>query len=248
MLRVGKVGYLNTLPLFYRLEGFEIVEGHPSELVKLLREGKIEAGIVSSVEYFFNPESYWVLPDISVSSKGSVCSVLLLSKKPLEVIKSVRITPNSMTSRYLLTFVLKEGYGILPEETPEEGDAFLVIGDEAIDSRNRFPYVYDLGEEWFKLTKLPFVFALFLVRKEASREAVSELLRGLKRSVRRFFEDLKLGKLKLEGDSDFMKRYFCECIDYSLGEEHMRSLNLFFSFMEKETGKPAPEAISLFRP
>ena len=248
MLRVGKVGYLNTLPLFYRLEGFEIVEGHPSELVKLLREGKIDAGIVSSVEYFFNPESYWVLPDVSVSSRGSVCSVLLLSRKPLKAIRRVRITPNSMTSRYLLTFILEEGYGIRPEEATEDEDAFLAIGDEAINFRDSFPYVYDLGEEWFRLTNLPFVFALFLVRRDAPVEEVSRLVEGLKGSVQGFFEDLKLGSLRLEGDREFMRKYFCECIDYTLGEEHLRSLGRFFAFMERETGKPAPEIISLFRP
>ncbi|HIQ31291.1 MAG TPA: hypothetical protein EYH49_03905, partial [Aquifex aeolicus] len=66
-MRVGKVSYLNAMPLFYSLRGFEIVEGHPSYLVKLLRSGEIDAGIVSSVEYFFNPQDYYVLPDISIS-------------------------------------------------------------------------------------------------------------------------------------------------------------------------------------
>ena len=248
MLRIGKVVYTNTLPLFYRMDGFEVVEGHPSELVKLLREGRIDAGIVSSAEYFFNPESYWVLPDISVSSRGSVCSVLLLSKKPIDKIKKIRITSKSVTSRYLLMFVLKEGYGIQTEEVGEGEDAFLMIGDEAIELRCSFPYVYDLGEEWFRLTDLPFVFALFLVRREVPPREIRELLGNLRYSLKSFFEDLGSGALELDGDKRFLKKYFCECIDYTLGKEHLRSLEKFFTFMEKETGKPAPEVISLFRP
>ena len=245
MLRVGKVGYLNTLPLFYRFEGFDTVEGHPSELVKLLREGKIEAGIVSSVEYFFNPESYWVLPNISVSSRGSVCSVLLLSRKPLEEVRRVRITPSSLTSRYLLIYILREVYRLRVEEVGEGEDAFLAIGDEAIQLRDSYPYAYDLGEEWFRQTGLPFVFALFLVRREVPRRDIVKLFENLRSSVESFFRDLRSGNLRLNGD---LKRYFCECIDYSLEEEHLRSLGRFFAFMERETGKPAPEVISLFHP
>ena len=248
MLRIGKVSYLNTLPIFYSLKGFEVIEGHPSELVKLLREGRIDAGIVSSAEYFFNPDIYWVLPNVSVSSRGRVCSVLLLSNKPIGEVRRVRITPNSLTSRFLLMYILKENYRLQVEEVSEGEDAFLAIGDEAIELRSSFTYAYDLGEEWFRLTGLPFVFALFLVRRDVPAGPVLDLKEGLDTSVRRFFEDLGSGRLELPGDGEFLRSYFSECIDYSLGWEHLRSLGKFFAFMEKETGKPAPETISLFRP
>jgi len=241
MLRIGKVKYLNTLPLFYELRGFDIVEGHPSKLVKLLREGKIDGGIVSSVEYFFSPESYEIIPNVSISSRGKVCSVLLLSNRPLRGIRRIRVTPNSLTSKYLLAYVLKEGYGLYFEEVEKGEDALLVIGDEAIDMRGSFPYVYDLGEEWFRLTELPFVFALFLVRRGINPQYVLELERSLRISVERFYEDLRSRRL---GFSDgFLVRYFSECIDYTLGEDHIKALERFFSFMERETGMPAPKGL-----
>lgn len=244
MLRVGKVSYSNTLPLFYSLKDFDLIEGHPSELVKKLREGEIDAGIVSSVEFFFNPEEYFVLPDISISSRGKVCSVLLLSKRPVKEVKSVRITPNSLTSRYLLGYMLKEVHGVYPEEVTEGEDAFLSIGDEALRLRKDYEFAYDLGEEWFNHTGLPFVFALFLVRKDAPKGRVKELYKEVKTSLKNFFSDLESGRLDL--GEDFLKHYLSECIDYNLGKEHLESLKRFFSFMEKETGKPAPETISLF--
>ncbi len=246
MLKVGKVSYLNTLPLFYSLEGFEIIEGHPSELVKALRKGIIDAGIVSSAEYFFNPESYFILPDISISSKGKVCSVLLLSKKPMQKVQRIKITPSSLTSRYLLFYLLKEVYDHEVEEVVEGEDAFLAIGDEALQLRENFPFIYDLGEEWFRTQRLPFVFALFLVRKDAPKERVYKLYEGIKSSLMKFFKDFKTGKVNLPANRGFLKEYFSKCIDYGLGEEHLESLKKFFSFMEKETGKPAPKIISLF--
>lgn len=244
MFRVGKVGYSNTLPLFYSLRGFELVEGHPSELVKKLRAGEIEAGIVSSAEYFFHPEEYFVLPKVSISSRGRVCSVLLLSKKPIEELRSVKITPSSLTSRYLLRYITKEIYGAEPQEVAEGEEGLLLIGDEALSLKERYEFSYDLGEEWFKHTGLPFVFALFLVRKDAPKGRVCELHRGVKKSLEDFFSALHEDRLDLPGE--FLREYFLNCIDYALGEEHMESLGRFFSFMEKETGKPAPETISLF--
>jgi chorismate dehydratase len=244
MLRVGKVRYLNTVPLFYRLEGFEIVEGHPTELVKRLRSGDIDAGIVSSVEYFFNPEDYFVLPDLSISSAGKVCSVLLLSDKPVENLRRVKITSSSLTSRYLLYYLFKEIYRIDFEEVSFGAEAELLIGDEALDLRSSYSYVYDLGEEWFKHTGLPFVYALFLVRREAPREAVHKLYSKVRMSIDAFFKDLEKGKAELP--DSFLKEYLSSCIDYGLSEAHLESLRRFFSFMEKETGKPAPGVISLF--
>ncbi len=245
-MRIGKVSYSNTIPLFYSLKGFDIVEGHPSELVKKLRTGDIDAGIVSSVEVFFNPEDYFILPDMSISSRGRVCSVLLLSKKPVQDIKSVRITPSSLTSRYLLNFILKEVYGKRVSEVPEGEDAVLVIGDDALSLREEYEFACDLGEEWFNHTGLPFVFALFLVRREVPQRDAGRLYREARASVKKFFEDLERGKVRLS--DEFLNRYLFECIDYSLGEEHLRSLELFFSFMERETGKPAPEISDLFLP
>jgi chorismate dehydratase len=246
MLRLGKVGYLNALPLFYALKGFEIVEGHPADLVKMLRSGQIEGGIVSSVEYFFNPEDYLVLPGISISSRGRVCSVLLLSRKPLRDIRRVRITPRSLTSRYLLNYILKRVYGTSPEEVARGEEAVLVIGDEALRRRRDFPYAYDLGEEWFRATGLPFVFALFLVRREVPEDQVLRIYRGVRESLRRFREDLLSRRFRVP--PDFPHRYFSECIDYGLGEEHLESLRTFFAFMEEETGRPAPRIIFPFRP
>ena len=244
MLRIGKVSYTNTLPLFYSLKGFELIEGHPSDLVKKLRESEIDAGIVSSAEYFFHPEDYFVLPQVSISSRGKVCSVLLLSKKPIEEVEGIKITPRSLTSRYLLSYIMENVYGRSPQEVTENEDAVLSIGDEALKLKEDYDYAYDLGEEWFKHTGLPFVFALFLVRKDAPSGRVKELHKGIKTSLANFFSDLESGRLDLS--EKFLKHYLSECLDYGLEEEHLRSLGEFFKFMERETGKPAPETISLF--
>ncbi|MDQ7083255.1 MAG: hypothetical protein Q9N34_10205 [Aquificota bacterium] len=72
------------------------------------------------------------------------------------------------------------------------------------------------------------------------------LLEGVRLSVESFFRDLGDGRFRVPGGVP--EDYFSECIDYSLREEHLASLRLFFEFMEEETGRPAPRTISLFRP
>jgi Predicted periplasmic solute-binding protein len=236
MFIVGKVSYLNTVPLFYRFEDpmIELVEGEPSYLVSLLRDGKIHAGIVSSVEYLFNRSQYRVVPGLCVASKQRVCSVLLFSKRPMLEIKRVYLTPASLTSKILCKYLLEDVYKIKPEyvESRESADALLLIGDEALYEKRlgRFECVYDLAEEWHKVYGLPFVFALFLVRKDAD-PSLDKLIEELAlKSIKVFYEDFAQGRVEVEGFSkDELKDYFYHCIDYFLDEEKERSLELFGS-------------------
>ena len=240
MIKVGKVSYLNTMPLFYKWDGSEtvLVEGHPSELVDRLRKGEIKAGIVSSVEYLLHREDYLVVPNVCIASKERACSVLIFSNKPLEDIKSLYLTPASLTSKELAIYVVNVIYGNSPElvKDRDKADALMLIGDEAIIERSlgRWQYVYDLGEEWFKQHKLPFVFALFLVRKDAPTWLSDNIYFQCNRSKALFIEDLTQGKIGVDGFSqDFLLEYFTSCLQYDLSEEAMQSLRVFNSFLIK---------------
>ncbi len=242
MISVGKVSYLNTLPLFYRWDTSKVslVEGHPSELVKKLREGHIQAGIVSSVEFLLHPENYRVVPDISISSKEKACSVLIFSKKPLEFVESLYLTPSSMTSKLLALYVVKEVYKNSPSivQAKENADALMLIGDEAVREKgsNNWKYVYDLGEEWFRLYGLPFVFALFLVRRDAPEWLEGFIWEQCKRSKEEFFKDLREGKLEVYSyGQEYLKDYFTLCLDYGLDQKARRSLEIFKEILTKES-------------
>ncbi|GAB6064988.1 menaquinone biosynthesis protein [Aquifex pyrophilus] len=232
MFRVGQVSYLNTVPLFYKLRSFEVIKEVPSKLVELLRKGEIQVGIVSSVEFFFNPEKYYILPDISISSRGEVCSVKLFSKKPIQEVERVSITKASLTSRYLLHYIMEEKFRKEIIEV-SEGEAKLLIGDEAMET-DQYPFIYDLGKEWYEIHKLPFVFALFLVRRDADLNKAKLLLKEIKESLNEFFSNFP----KEYRDYEY---YFKECIDYSLKEEHLKSLDIFFNYLSKKFKREKPK-------
>jgi chorismate dehydratase len=241
MLRIGKVSYLNTLPLFFCWERDEVefVEDVPSKLVELLRAGKIQAGIVSSVEYLKHPENYRVVPGLSISSSKRACSVVLFSRKPIQHIRNIYLTEASITSRILALHILRDLYGTSPSssKSSEGADAILLIGDEAIEEkrRGRWEHVYDLGEEWYRAYKMPFVFALFLVRRDAPPWLDELIARECGKSMELFYKTLRGGSLEVEGyDRAFLEEYFTQCLQYNLGEREWRSLNFFNEILIKE--------------
>src|SRR3954469_25810973 len=105
-VRLGRIGYVNMAPVFFRLEAdvAEIV-GVPTELNRQLVPGELDVAPISSIEYARNADTLRLLPRLCVSSDGAVESIQLISKSPLERIRSIAVTPESATS-VVLTRVL----------------------------------------------------------------------------------------------------------------------------------------------
>ena len=253
MLKVGKIEYLNTVPVYYGFikgivdsRGVEFVEDVPSELNRLLNEGFLDLSVVSSYEYIQNSSKYLLLPDLSISAERKVVSVLFLSTVPIHQLhrKDVWITRSSMTSRELLKYLLREVYGIEPnfyyysmkENTlPKNPRAVLTIGDDALKMRRlkKFPFVYDLAEEWFNLTGLPFVFALWAVRKDSYRnkkEEVEEFYRKLITSRdygEKHYDEICSRYAENLGLTGKLCRNYLSYFNFHLGERELESLKLF---------------------
>ncbi|MCU0589439.1 MAG: menaquinone biosynthesis protein [Syntrophobacteraceae bacterium] len=187
-LRLGKIGYLNVLPIYHPLESgiiahpFEIISGAPAQLNRLMALGDLEVSVVSSIEYARNPGRYFVLPDLSISCGGPVGSVVLLSRVPIERLdgETILASTQSHTSVALLHVLFQLHLNlearVLPGNCTEalRGEnpptAFLAIGDEALRllrDRRDFPFRLDLGEAWRSWTGLPFVFALWVIQRTA---------------------------------------------------------------------------------
>lgn len=176
-LRVGRIGFANCTPIFRALEEgaalgpVTFVEGVPTELNRKLREGEVDLAPCSSVTYLADPDRFGFLPDLSISSIGEVASVLLFSRKPLAELNGAHIalSPASATSVMLLRILL-ERRDIHPkyETSFDNPDAVLWIGDRALKEARAgaWPHVYDLGQLWLEETDTPFVFALWLARRD----------------------------------------------------------------------------------
>ncbi len=182
-IRVGRIHYINVLPIYYALErayvanGFEMVPGTPAELNGRLFRGEVEVSAISSAEYGRNFRDYLLLPQLSISTAGDVGSVLFFSQAPFSRLtgKEVILSASSATSAALLKVLLYELFGSQPlyrsapveDSLPDGAYGLLAIGDEALrlKATGRYPYYLDLGRAWHDLTGLPFVFGVWAVRR-----------------------------------------------------------------------------------
>jgi chorismate dehydratase len=191
MLKLGHIIYSNCFPPHAGIITktvsfpFKLIEGIPTELNRLLYEGKVDVSPSSSIEYAMNPGRYHLLPNLSITSRNKVMSILLESKVPIADLdkKVVALTTASATSVVLLRILLEVQHDVHPgymqyeqgiDDPSGQAEAMLTIGDLALTKAPLpgFPYRYDLGELWHEFTGLPFVFALWHVnyRKNIDRD------------------------------------------------------------------------------
>ena len=160
LIRLGRISYVNMAPVFYRLDAaVEEIQGVPTDLNARLLTGELDLAPISSIEYARHADRLRLLPRLCVSSEGAVDSIQLVSRKPLEQVRSVAVTPESATSVVLTKVLLPEA-----EHVPlgEDADAKLLIGDAALKSAFEDPTPhYDLGRLWLERTGLPMVFAVW---------------------------------------------------------------------------------------
>jgi chorismate dehydratase len=73
-------------------------------------------------------------------------------------------------------------------DNPGENDAFVLIGDKVFEREGQFRYWYDLSDEWKALTRLPFVFAVWVARESVAPEVLDALEESLTWGLERTWE------------------------------------------------------------
>lgn len=243
--RVGSVPYLNAVPLTRGLED-QIVFVAPSKLAEMLQRDELDAALVSVTEVLFH-DRYDILDGIAIASLGEVISVVLAHKQPLSEIKEVFCDTASLTSVNLLKILLAE-QGVKPEfkplpnyESATQLQNVLLIGDRAIDFI-RGPHqhqIWDLGGAWFELTELPFVYAVWALRRGLPNEKLKRLLREAK--------DFGLDTLdhiiseRTEYDREFRQDYLGWHIHFHLGASEKQGLAKFIELLRKHGLEPVHE-------
>jgi chorismate dehydratase len=237
VIRLGRISYVNMAPVFHRLDAeIEEVQGVPTDLNGRLLAGEIDLAPISSIEYARNADRLRLLPGLCVGSEGAVDSIQLVTRLPLQRVRTVAVTPESATS-VVLTKVLLPGADHVP--LGEEADATLLIGDAALKSAFEDPTPHwDLGRLWLERTGLPMVFAVW-----AAREPVVDGLAGVEaalvESVRRARAEPEL--LAFEASdrygypAGFLARYF-EKLRYSFGPRERAGLYTFLE-MARDVGE-----------
>lgn len=240
--RVGSVGYLNAVPLTRGLEE-QVIFATPSKLAEMLRRDELEAALVSVIEVLLT-DRYDILDGIAIASLGEVKSVLVAHRRPLEEAREIFCDPASLTSVELARVLLAER-GIKPEFKPLPSydfsalpDYALLIGDRALDLLlgKREHEIWDLGAAWYEMTSLPFVYAVWALR----RGVENSLLRQRLREARDFGLDTldSIIASRTDYDHDFRKDYLGWHIHFHLGMDEKRGLARFMELLRKHGSAP----------
>lgn len=267
---IGRISYINVSPVYYGLDTvlkpdwLTMVTEPPAVLNRMLEQGRIVMSPVSSAAYAKNHDSWLLMPDVSISSFGKVMSVLLASQYPLDGLngKKIILSEESETAANLVRYILaRKNVRPLTETrkitTPPDlaghADAVLVIGDAALveDWDGSFRHVYDLGELWHDMTGLPFVYAVWAVRKNFA-ESSPEILACLKQL---FHDSKKQGGdhtdhiVKNASRKTGLPRALCR--DYfnhlscDFGDLHKKGLGMFFDGLHAEGLIPGKVSLAM---
>ena len=245
-VRVGCVKYLNARPLIRGWPG-KVEFDHPSALCQRLAKGKLDVALVSSFEFLRNP-IYQIVDDVSISSDGPVYSVVVAHRGEFVNIEEIELDPASETAANLLRCLFAElGMtprltGVVPEATGSPG-ARLIIGDQAIRFRRNHAaefQFWDLGEQWKKLTGLPFVYALWLIRPEVpDAKSIAQRLRELRdenlAEIPAILSEAMadVGNEKQAITKDLLNRYYNEHLRFRFGTREKLGLQTFADFCAK---------------
>lgn len=271
-VRVGRISYMNVAPVYYGLNNGQKPDwmamtcAPPAALNAMMAAGELDVSPVSSAAYARHQDEWLILPDLSIACFGPVMSVLLVSRHPFAGLagRKVVLTRESATAAALTRYLLASD-GIRPcltvgrvrraDDLPDDTGAALVIGDAALREpwAARFDHVWDLGAMWRERTGLPFVFALWVVRKsfaEAHPDRVSAVLHQFYRS--RSAGAGHLSRILPEaadrlGISPEMCRRYYHRLRYTLDSAQMAGLSAFFRGLYAERIISRPVGLSLFR-
>ncbi|HEV3206800.1 MAG TPA: menaquinone biosynthesis protein [Terriglobales bacterium] len=254
-LRISAISYLNTAPLMWDFEhgdtgaAFDISYTLPSRCAANLQAGSADIGIIPAAGYASIP-GLVILPGVAIASRRPVRSILLVSKVPLDKIRSVALDTSSLTSVALTKVMFGKWWGGRPTFTAmppdveamlKTHDAGLVIGDPALKvDRSRY-LTYDLAEEWIRLTGKPFVFAFWAVRQAAltNRPPALDLATIFQDSRDHGLQPPSLDQIAREwaprlglSETD-VKAYLTGNIYYYLDPTCLEGLQLFFRYAEE---------------
>ena len=255
-MKIGRIPYINCYPVYGAIDrgvvhlDAELVDGVPTDLNRKMGAGELDISVVSAVEYARDADRYLLLPDLAISCDGPVRSVMLFSKRPASELgaRNVIVSRSSMTSVALLELLFENVWHARPRFVPGDAeikdvvvdslvdaDARLVIGDAALvlgsNHRDRYPFVYDLGQTWKDWTGQPFVFAVWVAQRSTNVKEALLAHAGLIASRDwglRHLSDLAEQAHKATGVERSVCAEYLSGLDYGLSYPHLAGLTEFY--------------------
>lgn len=240
---VSIVNYYNTTPFLYGLNHTNFLSqidlqlDIPSVCAQKLKNKQVDIGLVP-VAIIPELENYHIITDYCIGAIGKVNSVKLFSQKPLEELTHILLDYQSKTSITLVQVLnkhfWKKNIQFLPatagfENNINDTTGAVIIGDRTF-GLTKYPFQYDLAEEWQKFTGLPFVFACWVSREKMDSEFINEFNKSLKFGLDHIKEAVIENPNNTIGFDAY--DYLKNKISYTLDIDKKMALDKFLSFIK----------------
>jgi chorismate dehydratase len=219
---------------------FNIIEDKPDNCVKRLVEGQIDCAIISSIDYAAGKGSWKIIPELCIASRGANKNINLFFNTDIRELNTIALDPGYNTSNVLLKIIMQEKYEVTPEYIEIKGslqdklkhaDAALLTGIQAFHEQEDNQYCLDLGEEWFDLTGLPFVYALWTVNDLSfSKEEAKNIIEAASVMDQNIINSAKEISKETSFDWDLYHEYFDKRIYFKMGLEEQEALMEFYRY------------------
>ena len=253
VISVAAVSYLNTIPFLYGLRHAgnlcaELLLSPPNGCAEAFDSRRADIALVpvGGLPKIKDPD-FDIVTSWCIGADGPVRTVVLVSDSPLKAIKRILLDSHSNTSVALARILAAKHWHISPEwaqlddysllDTPQEGDAFVLIGDKVFEHEGRFAHTRDLAEEWQKQTGLPFVFAVWVARKSVPNDVIDALEEALTLGMERIYESILESDY---ADRPYAYEYLTRNIDFFFDEQKRKALQRFWDDGLKATLRANP--------
>lgn len=234
-IRVSAVSYTNTKPFIYGLQHsnilgkIELSLDNPSDCAQKLIGDRADIGLVP-VAALPDIPGYEIISDYCIGAVQAVNSVFIFSNVPIEDVATLRLDSQSRTSNNLAKVLLKNYWKFSPQFITEgNAEAFVEIGDRTFGKKNKYPYVYDLAEEWIEFTGLPFVFAVWAANKAIPDDFVKELNAAFKLGLDN--RHAVINEIAPRNDFD-LGDYLMNRINFDLDVKKKQALSMFLDLLK----------------
>jgi chorismate dehydratase len=244
--RVSIVSYLNSKPFLYGLQNsavareIELSLDIPSKVAAKLSFNLADVGLIP-VAGLEDLDEYQIVGNYCIGAVGKVKTVVLASDVPVEEIDTILMDYQSRSSvllaKVLAKFYWKKSFNWentcndFQNSSIKGKTAGVVIGDRVFDIENKYRYLYDLSEEWYKFTKLPFVFAVWAANKKVSESFENAFNEALQSGIKNMEQIVKLEQPNYPGVD--IARYFEQNISFELDNEKRAGMKKFLELARK---------------
>ncbi len=262
-MRVAAIGFLNPAPLMYSFEHpnehslalakrYVLHRTQPSQCAAEVLDGRADLGLIPIAAL---TSDLAVVPGCTIASLDRVRSIQLVFKYPhtLETVKTIAADSASLSSLAYARILFRRFTRTDPEFVSmpadplgmlEKCDAALLIGDPALlalEHKKQIEEVtgpctwLDLAHEWHTRTGLPWVAAVWAVRREALTQiSPAQLGDDLNRSRRlglsRIDHLVEEWAPRIAIPPETIRAYLTENLHYSLDRPCIEAIRVFRNY------------------